>query len=422
MPSRRVLPTLSLFSKQSTTPPTSSPPSPTRRTSLPMTPPARLHLRNILPTSPAGMPTPPPPPRQPYPWLWQCHSCSTVWRLGCTRRCLICAHEYCVSSNPPKTRRGKGRRRGNAMCASEFDYNGWAEWGAWRRKVLGLETADGLERKKRERAFAERSHNCVVDCDFPSECHHERYRLHTEALQQQQLESLLGEADSPTLVASGPTSHEDDLPLNKALDIEDDEDEDAEQDSPTSPTSPRSPVDQTSFFWDQADNEEEKSWLDSTEREEEKCRPKSRRDNRKSVNNEPFKMEVGGPNPTTIHIEDMDSDMLYTFLEEDENMMPIETVGYALSRCKSNDPSREYPSKYSKKWEETDDSSDSDSDDSSFSSPSSASSFDEEWHPDSEETLNPEGSDSSGKGETDRGLEVKNKETIMARTFSFLKD
>ncbi|CAJ2512117.1 Uu.00g077420.m01.CDS01 [Anthostomella pinea] len=257
MPSRRILPKLSIFSSRKSSSSVCAPPS-TNSTSTPLSPPARLHLRNVLPSSPDALMTPPPPPRQPRPWLWQCHGCLTVYRIGCTRRCLACGHTYCVSANPTtavKSTRGKKRRRGG-MCASEFDYDGWQEWGAWRRKVLGFEARGRCGQRERDRAFVQKTHNCMIDCDSPSRCHHRRYQVAYEALERKYaFEVYDEEPESPTIVASEPRSPDDDLPLNEALELKEGEDDDEE---PKSPTSPKSPLSQSSFFWDEPERKKRK--------------------------------------------------------------------------------------------------------------------------------------------------------------------
>ncbi|KAL7623692.1 hypothetical protein AAE478_005244 [Parahypoxylon ruwenzoriense] len=293
MPSRRALPELPIFSRRSATSSDTFSSASRHSITIPMTPPARLHLRNLLPSSPDGMPTPPPPPRQPYPWLWQCHSCSTVYRIGCTRRCLVCSHEFCVSANPSSTRRGRKRRRTNGMCASEFDYNGWAEWGAWRRKVLGLEVTGRIEKLQRERAFIERAHNCLVDCDYPSECHHERYRLRTEGLEENMLGNLTEEPTSPPIVAGAPLNPDDELPLNEALELQGGEDEKDEQRSPTSPKRQK---------WDRKSDPPQKDQVPARTEQDESHEASS------------FAIEAGT----------MDLEALYRLVAEDEDMMPID--------------------------------------------------------------------------------------------------
>ncbi|KAI2465621.1 hypothetical protein F4781DRAFT_408706 [Annulohypoxylon bovei var. microspora] len=438
MPSRRGLPTLSIFSRHSAPPASSfSPPSPQRSSLPPLTPPARLHLRNLLPVSPDALPTPPLPPRQPFAWLWQCHSCNTVYRIGCTRRCLVCSHEYCVSASPPKATRGKKRRRASGMCASEFDYSGWAEWGAWRRKVLGLEAAGRAGQKQREQAFSTKTHNCVTDCDYPSECHHERYRLHTEALERRLLEEseYLEEPQSPSIVASRRLSTDDKLPLNEALELREVEDD---GDGPKSPTSPKSPLSQTSFFWDEPDTkEEEKAWWVESERQEKKPKTKSQQ-----------KIEqltglglIGLDETSSPEVDDngMNAEQLNSLIEEDNDMMPLDIVtDTASARCKSRLSNREHP-KHRKitarnltdrnltdadKWEDWEDSSDSDSDgNSSLSSPSSSSSLDGDWLSANEMTPD---SEVSSKNFHDKPKELeeleKELDALVKAGKSFLRD
>ncbi|KAI1471938.1 uncharacterized protein F4812DRAFT_199782 [Daldinia caldariorum] len=383
MPSRRKLPTLSIFSRKSssTTPtpsaPTSSPSPDTRTTPNPLTPPARLHLRHILPSTPDGVPTPPPPPRQPFPWLWQCHSCDTVYRLGCTRRCLVCSHDYCLSATPPKTSRGKKRRR-SAMCVSEFDYNGWAEWGAWRRKVLGME-------KHHEQDFLKETHNCMTDCNYPSECHHVRYRMRTEAFKRRLLDALPEEPQSSPIVASVPINPDDDLPLNEARVILEDEDKGNKQ---KSPTSPKSPLSKTFFPSDEPERKEGKVWW--TEEANTSTNTNLEREIRK-----PKDAELEGPGKgksSSSGAEEFDSEALSIALAEDQNMMPLDLLDYIMStRDESRQSEQEHPrhSSESNAQKPTDadrsddqeeSTTDSDSDSGSASSSrSSSSSVDGQW-------------------------------------------
>ncbi|TLD31187.1 hypothetical protein PspLS_02669 [Pyricularia sp. CBS 133598] len=142
-------------------------------------------LAHLPPTSTQSfvMPTltirPAPPPPAPYPWVWKCHSCHSTYRLGTTRRCLECGHEMCSSAgdatsrsrqSPTKAgRRAKKRRRTGGPCRSEFDYAGWAAWGEWKRGRLTAEAKDA--------ALVDGSYSCADYCDYPSECHHTRYRI-----------------------------------------------------------------------------------------------------------------------------------------------------------------------------------------------------------------------------------------------------
>ncbi|KAI1214347.1 uncharacterized protein F4807DRAFT_122918 [Annulohypoxylon truncatum] len=430
MPSRRGLPTLSIFSRHSA-PPSTSPPQPSpRQSSLPpLTPPARLHLRNLLPTSPEGMPTPPLPPRQPYAWLWQCHSCNTVYRIGCTRRCLVCSHEYCVSAGPPKVTRGKKRRRNSGMCASEFDYSGWAEWGAWRRKVLGLEVGGRVGQRQREQAFCDRTHSCAVDCDYPSECHHERYRLHTEALERRMHEESeeLEEPHSPSFDTSRTLSTDDRLSLNEAVELRERQDDGEEQ---KSPTSPKSPLSQTSFFWDEPEpkEKEEKAWWVDSERKEKKRKTKSQQKIEQLTGLGIIPEETSGG---------MDPEELRDLIEEDKEMMPLEVVDDTSSRrCKSRLSCREHPKHRRKmvvrnptdadKWEDWEDSSDSESDGSSLlSSPSSCSSLDGEWLSANETASASEINSKESRGRSEDELETevgRELDALVKAGKSFLRD
>ncbi|KAH7413488.1 hypothetical protein BKA64DRAFT_355866 [Cadophora sp. MPI-SDFR-AT-0126] len=267
-------------------PTSSSPPNSntTRPNTTSLTPPLRLHLRTLIPSS-SPLPsnftpspispisstsqTPPPPP--PTPWIWKCHLCNSIYRLGVTRRCLEDGHFFCAVVSPPpsptmpnpeiigeeeggrekgkegmrkakrkRDRRRKKRRAANRGCTAHFDYGGWSTWNGWRREVWGmrmggveedrsesmsvsgsegetgmgrrvwspevyLENQDGdlahvdlrAEDEDREDIQTEETNrgrsrnkrkcqnlpgdngqgsrkNCWLDCDFPSQCHHER--------------------------------------------------------------------------------------------------------------------------------------------------------------------------------------------------------------------------------------------------------
>ena len=86
-----------------------------------------------------------PIPPSPHPWTWRCHYCRINYRLSCTRRCLECSHEFCTSTTSGNASdRRRRRRSGNTRtCASEFDYNGWSAWGAYRRlnKAISASTS-----------------------------------------------------------------------------------------------------------------------------------------------------------------------------------------------------------------------------------------------------------------------------------------
>lgn len=77
-----------------------------------------------------------PAPSAPLPWLWTCHSCSTSYPLGATRRCLVDGHRFCAGTTVIKRWRNDGPRskiKKHRACGSEFDYVGWRSWGRWRQ-------------------------------------------------------------------------------------------------------------------------------------------------------------------------------------------------------------------------------------------------------------------------------------------------
>ncbi|KAI1736417.1 hypothetical protein F4680DRAFT_260841 [Xylaria scruposa] len=265
MPSRISLPKLSFFSSRDASSPSqtdSKMPAPTMPpASIPQranatssaSPPARLHLRNILPASPEEPPIMPPPPRTPRAWVWQCHQCHSIYRLGCTRRCLDCSHTYCVVSSKQQQQqqsssnnRGKKRRRQpTALCGAEFDYVGWEQWGSWKRKVLGYESTGRCEATARDRAFLAKSHNCWIDCDSPSECGHRRYELAAEMLRNRM---FAPDEQQPAIVAdASPKSPDDDISLSEAL-VMSEAAAAANEESP-----PKSPL-KSSFLLDDGDD------------------------------------------------------------------------------------------------------------------------------------------------------------------------
>ncbi|RYP01255.1 hypothetical protein DL764_006258 [Monosporascus ibericus] len=326
MPFHGVLPKLSV--KFSSKPSTASilPPSAGSSKAVtphPMTPPARLHLRSILPTSPDCLPTPPPPPPHPRPWVWQCHGCLTIWRLASTRRCFVCSHEYCTTTRLSGRGRGKKRRRENSgYCRAEFDYQGWEEWGAWRRKVLGREAVQ----RSRDRAFLDREHDCWLDCDYPSQCHHERARLAAVAAVAESsyavaLGTVIEEPElSPPIVERAPAPPDpdnDDLQMNEMLSLDvvaaaAQDHPDGQQKSP--PASPKSPLSQTSFF---------------PEDEPEKEEPATKHNEQKMwwIPVEEYKSQVARGLPA-VGVGAMDLAMLECLMREDESLMPLEHSSY----------------------------------------------------------------------------------------------
>ena len=160
-----------------------------------------------------------------------------------------------------RKRRRNGPGSGGHYCAAEFDYKGWEEWGAWRRKVLGVGEAEATQ-AARDRAFLHAKHNCFRDCDYPSQCHHERVeisaRIAAEAAASGnvdswwKLQTVAEEPEvSPRIVDHPVTSPDDDLLMDEAIDIAQEIDQGMGEE-PKSPTSPKSPLGQSSFFPDSA--------------------------------------------------------------------------------------------------------------------------------------------------------------------------
>ncbi|KAH6669804.1 hypothetical protein B0J14DRAFT_671427 [Halenospora varia] len=144
-------------------------------------------------------------------WIWRCHLCHRVYRLGVTRRCLDDGHYFCSISEGESTyaiTKADGTKitKVRRSCASEFDYSAWGIYNIWRREVRLHKIArlkktalrnsmvensrtDEKQklRKERNAALAGRwrgsignalerwgERDCWKDCDFPSECHNFR--------------------------------------------------------------------------------------------------------------------------------------------------------------------------------------------------------------------------------------------------------
>ncbi|KAF8861448.1 hypothetical protein BDZ45DRAFT_799912 [Acephala macrosclerotiorum] len=200
-------------------PPLSPPPtSPRSSTNTQLTPPPRLHLRNIIPSPPLPKEHLKTAPLVPYPWIWRCHLCCSIYRLGVTRRCLEDGHLFCSLPSPPpsptasaeeffsslsadegksgieiiaelqsqkaKKRRSSRRGRKGRGCRSEFDYAGWSKYNIWRRELRVLKHDERMKLLTRDWKRGEKGgisirrwkggRDCWRDCDFPSECHNER--------------------------------------------------------------------------------------------------------------------------------------------------------------------------------------------------------------------------------------------------------
>ncbi|KAK7981221.1 Ammonium transporter [Apiospora arundinis] len=318
----------------------------------PLSPVSKRKLRNTLPPSPTvTTPQCPSPPRETFPFLWQCCSCYTIYRFSTTRRCLNCSHHYCTrevafgDSNEFSSSGGsssnKKRRRKNKYCRSEFDYEGWAAWGAWRRgHALGIEStrpedADA-EKRTREAKFVTKTHNCFTDCDFPSQCFHTQIRVledrmreagreddETEELTEEDDEILRAYATSSSIIHAeadyAEEEEEDDddyLELNLARDLPADEEEG--ETSPTSPSS-RSP-----FFYD--DNNHKSS-------------------SQVSRNTEPvYPFIIPGlgssPSSPAVDATKLTTDEIFALIDEDDDMMPLEDSKTGTFRRRAGADSR----------------------------------------------------------------------------------
>ncbi|KAK3387906.1 hypothetical protein B0H63DRAFT_471150 [Podospora didyma] len=116
----------------------SSPPSPSPSPSSQITQPTTTTKPKAPAVPKVLLPLVPP---SPYPWLWRCHACYSVYRLSCTRRCLNCSHVFC-SGPPSDTEKGdkNKQRRSGGPCRAEFDYMGWEALGTFRRIAAAAAT------------------------------------------------------------------------------------------------------------------------------------------------------------------------------------------------------------------------------------------------------------------------------------------
>ncbi|KAG4026885.1 hypothetical protein MFRU_035g00370 [Monilinia fructicola] len=156
----------------------------------PLTPPRRLHQRSLLPSPPISPHFIKPAPPIPYPWIWRCHICHSVYRLGVTRRCLEDGHYFCSLPTPPPSpspmspspssislpslisipKKKKKRRRQPRGCRAEFDYTGWEQYNQWRRETAAQKSASHALQTSHFGPPLKTNKDCYRDCDFPSEC------------------------------------------------------------------------------------------------------------------------------------------------------------------------------------------------------------------------------------------------------------
>lgn len=160
-----------------------------------------------------------PPAVKPPSWVWECPRCRRTWKLAVTRRCLKCTMTETVGgskmigiSRSDKWKRSQGLEKHRGIrTAKTHDYDYWTihnDWRrfrsvykadpeAWRRhtdsKLSGLGGKTRrvmkvqIEKSRRIEMTQQRlermlkcAHNCEIDCDYPSQCHWERYEAHLQ--------------------------------------------------------------------------------------------------------------------------------------------------------------------------------------------------------------------------------------------------
>ncbi|GKU11596.1 unnamed protein product [Fusarium langsethiae] len=155
-----------------------------------------------------------PPPGKPASWTWQCRYCNSTWKLAVTRRCLLCTKTKTVGGSKMigRSRTSPGRRQRSIKkhCgtrpAENHDYSYWITHNDWRRfrtaykadpedwrrqnkhdlsplrgekrRVMKahIETRRRTEiTQQRLERMMNNTHNCEIECDYPSQCHTERF-------------------------------------------------------------------------------------------------------------------------------------------------------------------------------------------------------------------------------------------------------
>ncbi|KAF5563019.1 hypothetical protein FNAPI_2887 [Fusarium napiforme] len=201
-----------------------------------------------------------PPGGTPLPILWQCHRCEQEYRVSVTSRCLSCPsynsnppYKYLsgessdggptrkyrpspLSGNddsrfttetekPPKSRKYSKRP---SLELYNYDYEFWFRYNDWKRfrseyearpeswesrikrSFDGLDSVQGRAKRykfevesrtylteERLQRMLERRQNCEVDCNYPSQCHTERY------------EALMKSSEKVTGGTFHPTNYDD---------------------------------------------------------------------------------------------------------------------------------------------------------------------------------------------------------------------
>ncbi|KAM0351560.1 hypothetical protein ACHAPU_002568 [Fusarium lateritium] len=170
-------------------------------------PPPNMLNRNCIPPQN-------PPPGKPASWKWTCVRCKVSYKLAVTRRCLQCNSTRLfrdvkfigASISKSYTRRRRLRKLGLTPPADNHDYDFWSVHNDWRRfrsiyntdpdawnrrtmRDLAGSSSAARRAKKVEIETTRRSeithdrfarmlnytHSCEVDCDYPSQCHTERW-------------------------------------------------------------------------------------------------------------------------------------------------------------------------------------------------------------------------------------------------------
>ncbi|SPJ71305.1 uncharacterized protein FTOL_01033 [Fusarium torulosum] len=171
-------------------------------------PPSMLTRKCIPPTTP--------PPGKPASWMWTCERCKISYKLAVTRRCLHCdstrllrnVKSIGASITKASIRRRRLDRLRRIPVAENHDYDFWSvqnDWRrfrsiymadpeAWKRRTMrDLAGSSGavrrakkfeIETNRRTEITQDRfqrmlncTHSCESDCDYPSQCHTERYQV-----------------------------------------------------------------------------------------------------------------------------------------------------------------------------------------------------------------------------------------------------
>ncbi|KAJ4134824.1 hypothetical protein NW768_004432 [Fusarium equiseti] len=196
----------------------------------------------ILKTPPPNMlsytcaPPETPPAVKPPSWFWKCRLCRSKWKLAVTRRCLRCTKTKTVGgsemiglSRSDKWKREDMLDRHRASRrARKHDYDYWTihnDWRrfrsvykadpeAWKRRTASeLFELRGKERRvmkvqieksrrtemtqQRLERMLDNTHNCDIDCDYPSQCRSERYEADLQSFDEVILRNMCIKIPNP---------------------------------------------------------------------------------------------------------------------------------------------------------------------------------------------------------------------------------